>query len=118
MTPEQIRLLEQYIHDFQKGTEILIPDQPTPIERENFGMAVRVRLDRAALLKTFSASDVKKIDLEITYHNVTEIHYKYDTIGPQPRIAFESDIHSTGRTWRVAEVAEFEATLETGIVNE
>ena len=44
-----------------------------------------------------------------TYRNVTEIHYQYR----EGMIAFESDIHGTGTTWKLMNIREFEATAET-----
>ena len=50
--------------------------------------------------------------------NVTEVHYNYrrrNKFGPgEVMIAFESDIHKTGITYRLASIVEFEAVLETG----
>lgn len=49
------------------------------------------------------------------YRNVTEIHWRYSSIlhTPGTRVAFESDIHSTGVTYEVSDIAEFEAVIET-----
>lgn len=58
--------------------------------------------------------------------NVTEIHYNYrrrtkffpplDTsFASEVMIAFESDVHGTGITYRLATVVEFEAVLETEV---
>lgn len=46
----------------------------------------------------------------VSYHNVTEIHFNYDYSG---RVAFESDIHGTGITWDIFRVKEFTTVLET-----
>jgi len=46
---------------------------------------------------------------EIELRNVTEIHYCYPDILGKKRIAFESDIHTTGITYDVTDVLEFEA---------
>jgi hypothetical protein len=48
-----------------------------------------------------------------TYRNVTEIHYNYKSCISTNRIAFESDIHNTGRTWSIYLIDEFKTTLET-----
>ena len=45
----------------------------------------------------------------VELHNVTEIHYCYPDILGKQRIAFESDIHTTGITYDVTDVLEFEA---------
>lgn len=45
------------------------------------------------------------------YRNVTEIHYGYQSPLPN-RIAFESDIHQTGCTWSLSDLAEIEITQE------
>ena len=50
--------------------------------------------------------------------NVTEIHYNYKTVEKEPRVAIESDIHSTGFTFKVSELVELETFLEDSIVNE
>ena len=58
--------------------------------------------------------------------NVTEVHYHYPTVGSDPRVrvAFESDIHSTGITYAVAgegellELIEFEVRPDTEIADE
>lgn len=58
---------------------------------------------------------------EIDLRNVTEIHYAHQPVlegAGGPRVAFESDIHVTGMDYRIAEVLEFEVTLETEVVNE
>lgn len=51
--------------------------------------------------------------------NVTEIHYRYPSsyLGGV-RIAFESDIHSTGCTYKLSDIEEFETSLETEIAEE
>jgi hypothetical protein len=46
----------------------------------------------------------------MTLKNITEIHYNYPSAGQGKRIAFESDIDTTGYTYDVADIAEFEAT--------
>lgn len=46
-----------------------------------------------------------------TRHNITEIHYLYDSFGKRDSVAFESDIHGTGGTLKVAWIKEFEAKL-------
>lgn len=53
-----------------------------------------------------------------TLHNVTEIHFGYETLMARKRIAFESNIHSTGVTHYVDEIQEFEAFPETEIAPE
>lgn len=47
----------------------------------------------------------------IQLRNVTEIHYSYPSYVGK-RIAFESDIHSTGTIFPVNKIAEFETKLE------
>ena len=49
--------------------------------------------------------------------NVTEIHYKYCRAG-EARVAFESDIHQTGCTYKISDIEEFETSLETEIAEE
>lgn len=46
------------------------------------------------------------------YRNVEEIHYNYPTREPTSRIAFESNVHGTGCTWPISEIAEMEVTEE------
>jgi hypothetical protein len=65
---------------------------------ENFGIKVSV---------TF------KNGRKETFRNVTEIHYNYRTALDDKRIAFESDIHSTGNTYSISEIEEFETAPET-----
>ena len=51
--------------------------------------------------------------------NVTEIHFNYPSSYPADmRIAFESDIHSTGYTCNVTDIESFETSLETEIAEE
>lgn len=45
------------------------------------------------------------------FRNVTEIHYKYPNSAFQC-VAFESDIHDTGITYRLVNIGEFETELE------
>jgi len=60
-----------------------------------------------------------KIRLEVL-RNVTEIHYNYRRrnrhvgVG-EVMIAFESDVHHTGATYRLATVVEFEAVSEAEV---
>ena len=50
--------------------------------------------------------------------NVTEIHYNYpSTYQGDARIAFESDIHSTGCTYKISDIEQFETSLETEIAD-
>lgn len=51
-------------------------------------------------------------DSETVIENVTEIHWRYPTAMPTPRVAFESDIDNTGYTYEVAHIAEFEAITD------
>ena len=49
---------------------------------------------------------------EVILNNITEIHYNYHSSRGRldsVRIAFESDIDCTGRTWDVNDILEFEA---------
>lgn len=47
-------------------------------------------------------------------HNVTEIHYLYESFtGMNDSIAFESDIHFTGGTLKIEYIDEFEAKIAT-----
>lgn len=57
--------------------------------------------------------------LPTVLRNVTEIHYRYpSSYQGDARIAFESDIHSTGCTYKVSDIEEFETSLETEIAEE
>lgn len=49
----------------------------------------------------------------VVLRNVTEIHLGYETLMPEPRIAFESDVQGTGVTYAVSEIEEFETACET-----
>lgn len=55
--------------------------------------------------------------VEEVRHNVTEIHYLYKGVMAPDSVAFESDIHGTGGTVRVAYIEEFEATLATKVAD-
>lgn len=66
------------------------------------------------------ACDIKFVSgARIVLRNVTEIHYNYNRKEPAmvalmgPQIAFESDIHQSGNTFRVSDIAEFETFGET-----
>lgn len=56
-----------------------------------------------------------------TLRNVTEVHYNYrrrnehNTTGGEVMVAFESAVHGTGITFRLATMVEFEAVLETEV---
>ena len=68
---------------------------------KGFGFRVRVQFKMGSVFR--GASE--------TLRNVTEIHMGY-----RPgRIAFESDIHGTGHTYNVADIAEYEALPETNV---
>ncbi len=56
-------------------------------------------------------------EVEEVRHNVTEIHYLYDSFGMRESVAFESDIHVTGGNIKVAHIKEFEAKLATKIAD-
>ena len=64
----------------------------------------------------FSVRTLFKNGDEITYRNVTEIHYNYSSIIEMYGtvwIAFESMIHGTGCTFKMEDITEFEAKTET-----
>ena len=72
---------------------------------ENFGMQVKISFGVWAI--------------PTVLRNVTEIHYNYPSFFPaDARIAFESDIHSTGCTYNLSDIEEFETSLETEIAEE
>ena len=73
---------------------------------ENFGMQVKISFGVWAF--------------PTILRNVTEIHYRYPSTYPdgESRIAFESDIHSTGCTYKVSDIEEFETSLEFEIAEE
>lgn len=86
---------------------------------KNFGnkVTVKIRIGVGVLEKIITN----------TYRNVTEIHFNYENSNKGesfgkffggPGIAFESDIHKTGATWRIKQVVEFETELETEIAKE
>lgn len=66
----------------------------------NFGFNVEIKLGGAF-------GDNEK---PVILNNVTEIHYHYPS-PVAPSVAFESDIHGTGQTYRIDDVVEFEAKL-------
>jgi hypothetical protein len=47
-----------------------------------------------------------------TFHNVTEVHFGYESKMPDKRIAIESNIHTTGITFPVKDVHEFYTQAE------
>jgi hypothetical protein len=69
----------------------------------NLGMDVRIRF---ALKGLYGQT-------ETVLHNVTEIHYCYPSVLHEFRIAFESDVHGTGYTYKLSDIAEFEAKVAT-----
>ena len=72
---------------------------------ENFGMQVKISFGVWAI--------------PTVLRNVTEIHYRYRSSSLRDdRIAFESDIHSTGCTYKMSDIDEFETSLETEIAGE
>lgn len=72
---------------------------------ENLGMQVKINFGVWAL--------------PTVLRNVTEIHYRYpSSYQGDARIAFESDIHSTGCTYKVSDIEEFETSLEFEVAEE
>lgn len=72
---------------------------------ENLGMQVKISFGVWAI--------------PVVLRNVTEIHYRYRSFSPDDdSIAFESDIHSTGCTYKISDIEEFETSLETEIAEE
>jgi hypothetical protein len=68
----------------------------------NYGMNVKIKF----------RADSPFGETEETRHNITEIHYLYEgLIGKKDSVAFESDIHGTGGTIKVAYIDEFEAKI-------
>lgn len=78
-----------------------------------FGEVVRDRAERTERMQR--GNDVKIVFVpgsgyeNTTLHNITEIHFGYYSSMPRKQVAFESDIHRTGCTYYVDEIAEFEA---------
>ncbi len=75
---------------------------------KNYGCKVEIKLNKLGSFK-----DCK--NHKVILRNVTEIHYNYPShvsaiIGKS--IAFESNIHGTGVTYQLADIDEFETTLE------
>lgn len=72
---------------------------------ENFGMQVKISFGVWAI--------------PTVLRNVTEIHYNYpSSYAGEARVAFESDIHQTGCTYKISDIEEFETSLETEIAEE
>ena len=72
---------------------------------ENLGMKVTVKFGSWAIPEVL--------------RNVTEIHYRYpSSYDGEARVAFESDIHSTGCTYKVSDIEEFETSLEVEVAEE
>lgn len=78
----------------------------------NFGLCVKVRFapDTFGLIKP-----VYDGKWHMLLRNVTEIHlgYNADRAGHVQRVAFESDLHGTGVTYEVSDIAEFVTVPET-----
>jgi len=71
---------------------------------DNLGMRVRVR---------FRDDSIHNGAIE-TFRNVTEVHYLYPLVlRGERRVAFESDVHGTGSTYAVADIAEIEIFPDT-----
>ena len=66
----------------------------------NYGMNVTI---------WFSSACPYKMKKE-TLRNVTEIHYRFDN---GEKVAFESNIHATGRVHFIKHIKEFETELES-----
>lgn len=73
----------------------------------NLGMSVKIAF-----------STTSKFVRKATLHNITEIHYNYRRTRKAGRVAFESDIHQTGITYDLVDIAEFEAKLESKLWDE
>lgn len=78
----------------------------------NYGMCVKVRYVKGGNYWKILGLPWQLNEWHAVYHNVTEVHYKYPE-GDANRMAVESDIHGTGSTFPLAEIAEFEVTPET-----
>lgn len=58
-------------------------------------------------------SEYKKEKAVDIYNNCTEIHYLYESLRNEKRIAFESDIHGTGCTRNVDDIESVEIHIAT-----
>ena len=71
---------------------------------ENLGIDVQVKFSQDGAFH----------GAETTFHNITKIHYGYESLlGVGTRIAFESDVHGTGNTYDISDIAEFESKPAT-----
>ena len=73
-----------------------------------YGLEVRVLIDPGCGKNPF----------ETVYHNVTEIHYNYKSMGIGERtknVVFASDVHSSSFIWKIHQVVEFETAFEESI---
>ena len=68
----------------------------------DYGMRVKLQ---------FSADGAFGNEVEVL-RNVTEVHYGYASIFDENRVAIESDIHQTGNTYALNDIAEFEVFPE------
>lgn len=76
----------------------LAPDQEHELfSNTDFGFLIEVKF----------TPDILKGQKEV-FHNVTEVHSRYDGVFHQERIAFESDIHGTGSTY---DISNFESVI-------
>jgi len=71
---------------------------------KNFGIKVNIKFVENSL---YEKTEILR--------NITEIHYNYSNglYDGDNRIAFESDIHSSGCTYSIKDILEFETSLET-----
>jgi hypothetical protein len=72
---------------------------------ENLGMKVTIKFKKNSIYNGSTS----------ILHNITEIHHNYNTVyaSEGERIAFESDIHSTGCTYEVNDIQEYMTSLES-----
>ena len=77
-------------------------------------MKVKVRFTEGSQLRRAAAERVSPTQKwDETFRNITEVHYLYPSVIDHKRVAFESDIHRTGFTYSVVNIAEMEVTPET-----
>lgn len=74
--------------------------------KTEFGMKVRVKFSKTGRFGSL-------VEAWQEFRNVTEVHYGYLSPVSPTRIAFESDIHETGCTYDISDLAEIGITQET-----
>jgi len=88
--------------ELAKMWQTVVINMDVKVETKNFGMTVKATMVNGEVL---------------VFNNVTEVHYCYPS-SVSKSLAFESDIHGTGCTYRVELVTEFEVRPATELADQ